>query len=486
MSEEKKSGLNPLDLLVSIFKYSIATWVNFIIYGSSLLLVAWFIPADIWGQLDIFISTSTLIMNICILGLDQSFMRFFNEPPSPLDRRGLLGSCFGISALCLVVTGIFCFVVCPQALLGVFFSEKMPNIYVAYLFINAFMAMVGRYVNLVYRMSGSIKLYTLESVLMQFFTKVFFIFGALFSTELDTLVLWAVGGMTAFGLLFMFVIRRDITLNPNVLFTKANRQLLPYGLALMPTAVMLWLNSLFSKVYIAKTIGNSQAGVFSMVSTISNVVAIIQAGFATFWSAFIYANYKTEQEKIKQVHDYLTFVIVEFFCVLVIFEDIIFWILGSEYAQGITVFPVMVLVPVFLIISETTVYGISIAKKPIFDTIGIGLSVVTNILFCFLLAPKYQLYGVCVALCLSNLVMFVFRTVIAQKLYCSIPSYMRTTVVCCLLFVIAFFGTVWAGNFALKAAAGVAGMAVYVIIYRRQLVSAVALGKEVLGKFLKK
>ena len=82
--------------------------------------------------------------------------------------------------------------------------------------------------------------------------------------------------------------------------------------------------------------------------------------------------------------------------------------------------------------------------------------------------------------------MFVFRTVIAQKLYCSIPSYMRTTVVCCLLFVIAFFGTVWAGNFALKAAAGVAGMAVYVIIYRRQLVSAVALGKEVLGKFLKK
>mgnify|MGYP006992090856 CR=1 FL=1 len=201
---------------------------------------------------------------------------------------------------------------------------------------------------------------------------------------------------------------------------------------------------------------------------------------------FIYANYKTEQEKIKQVHDYLTFVIVEFFCVLVIFEDVIFWILGNEYAQGITVFPIMVLVPVFLIISETTVYGISIAKKPIFDTIGIGLSVVANILFCFLLAPKYQLYGVCLALCLSNLVMFVFRTVIAQKLYCSIPSYMRTTVVCCLLFVITFFGTIWADNFALKAVAGVIGMAVYVVIYRRQLASALTLGKEVLGKYLKK
>lgn len=483
---EEKKGINPKDLLVSIFKYSIATWVNFIIYGASLLLVAWFIPADTWGQLDIFISTSTLIMNICILGLDQSFMRFFNEPPSPLDRKGLLGNCFGISAICLAVTAVICCVFFPQQVLGVFFSEKMPNIYLAYLFVNAFMAMIGRYVNLVYRMSGSIKLYTLESVLMQFFTKVFFVLGVFVSNDLNTLILFAVGGMTAFGLVFLFVIRRDITIAPSVIFTKANRQILPYGLALMPTAVMLWLNSLFSKVYIAKTIGNSQAGVFSMVSTLSQVVAIIQAGFATFWSAFIYANYKTEQEKIKQVHDYLTFIIVEFFCVLVIFEDLIFWVLGSEYAKGIEVFPIMVLVPVFLIISETTVYGISIAKKPIYDTIGIGLSVVTNIGFCFLLAPQFQLYGVCLALCLSNLIMFVFRTVIAQKLYCSIPSAARTTVVCLVLFVITFLGTIWAHSFVLKAAAGLAGMAVYIVIYRTQLVSAVALGKEVLGKYLKK
>ena len=186
------------------------------------------------------------------------------------------------------------------------------------------------------------------------------------------------------------------------------------------------------------------------------------------------------------MHDYLTFLIVEFFCVLVIFEDIIFWILGNEYAQGIRVFPIMVLVPVFLIISETTVYGISIAKKPIFDTIGIGLSVVTNIGFCFLLAPRFQLYGVCLALCLSNLIMFVFRTVIAQKLYCSIPSAGRTTLVCLILFVITFFGIIWAENFVLKALAGVAGMVVYLIIYRTQLISAIALGREVLGKYLKK
>ncbi len=484
--ENEKKGLNPVDFLLSIFKYSIATWINFIIYGVSLLLVAWFIPADVWGQLDIFISTSTFIMNICTLGLDQSLIRFFNEPPEPLNQGKLFGACFGISSIFLAITFLVCFFVYPQQMLGIFFAESLPNIYVLYLFVNAFMAMIGRYVNIVYRMSGSIKLYTLESVLMQFITKAFFIVGAFFSADLNTLVLFTVVGMSVFGIAFLFVIKSDISFSKSVICTKANAQILPYGLALMPTAVMLWINSLFSKVYMSKTIGTSQAGVFSMVSTLSNVVAIIQAGFSTFWSAFIYANYKTEQEKIKQVHDYVTFLIVEFFCIIVMFEDILFWILGHEYASGIEVFPIMVLVPVFLTISETTVYGISIAKKPIFDTIGIALSVITNIIFIMLFAPSYGIHGVCLALCLSNFIMFLFRTVVAQRLYCSIPNAKRTTIVCILLFVITYFGTIWAHNFVLKALASFIVGVIYIVIYRNQIKSAIDLGKELLSQYLKK
>ncbi|MEG2928807.1 MAG: hypothetical protein RR846_04580, partial [Oscillospiraceae bacterium] len=99
---KNNSPMNPKDFLLSIFKYSIATWVNFIIYGVSLLLVAWLVLPDVWGAVDIFLSTSTLLMNICVLGLDQSFIRFFNEPPKPLDKNSLFGACFGISTLAMV------------------------------------------------------------------------------------------------------------------------------------------------------------------------------------------------------------------------------------------------------------------------------------------------------------------------------------------------------------------------------------------------
>ena len=483
---EEKSSLSPVSLLVSILKYSIATVINFLIYGISLLLVAWLVDPAVWGQADIFISTSTLFMNICILGLDQSFIRFFNEPPQPLDKYSLFGACFGLSGLVLIITAVISCVFFPQQVLGIFFTEKMGNIYLAMLFLNAFMAMIGRYLNIMYRMEGSIKLYTIESVAMQFFSKMFYLVAVFINPSVENIILWFTIGMCLFAFIFLWPNRSWVSFSPSVLFSKANRQLLPYGLALAPTAIMLWLNSLFSKIYISKTIGNGPAGVFSMVSLLSNVVAIIQAGFATFWSAFIYANYKTEQEKIKQVHDYLTFLIVEFLCVLLAFEDVIFFFLGPEYRSGMAVFPIMLLVPVFLIIAETTVYGISIAKKPVHDTIGIGLSVVCNILFCILLAPKFGLYGVCMALAGSNIVMFAYRTVVAQMFYRSVVSYGRTMLVIAIMFVLVAGACLLNNNFVAKLAVSVGGMVVYIIIYRKQLKSAIDLAKGIISDFMAK
>ncbi|MEG1782376.1 MAG: lipopolysaccharide biosynthesis protein [Oscillospiraceae bacterium] len=484
--EDKKSSLSPKSLLTSIFKYSIATWINFIIYGLSLLLVAWFVDPAVYGPVDIFISTSTLIMNICILGLDNSFIRFFNEVPQPLDKNSLFGACFGLSSLIMLITGIVSCVFFPQQILSIFFTSPLDNIYLALLFLNAFMAMIGRYINILYRMDGNIKLYTLESVLMQFFSKMFYLIAIFFNPTFKNLVLWTLIGMAIFSFTFLFGNRSRVSFSPSVLFSKANAQLLPYGLALAPTAVMLWLNSLFSKVYISKTLGNGQAGVFSMVSLLSNVVAIIQAGFATFWSAFIYANYRTEQEKIKQVHDYLTFLIVEFFCLILAFEDIIFWVLGPAYKEGIKVFPIMLLVPVFAIISETTVYGISIARKPIFDTLGIALSVVVNVGLCLVLAPSMGLYGICLSIAMASVVMFLFRTFVAQRMYASIVSVKRTSASILLLFLLTALATFFSGNFLLKFVISLGGMALYLLIYRSQLKSALQLLKEIIQGYKNK
>ena len=153
---ENSSNISSKGLLVSIFKYSIATWANALIYGVALLLSARLILPAEYSQVDIFISTATLIMNICILGLDQSFIRFFNEPPKPLNKDSLFGACFGLSSLALIAVGIVSCVLFPKKVLGLFFTDPLDNYYLALLFINAFMSMVGRYINILFRMDGDI------------------------------------------------------------------------------------------------------------------------------------------------------------------------------------------------------------------------------------------------------------------------------------------------------------------------------------------
>jgi len=155
--------------------------------------------------------------------------------------------------------------------------------------------------------------------------------------------------------------------------------------------------------------------------------------------------------------------------VLIAFEDIIFIILGGDYRQGIEIFPIMVLNPIFLIISETTVYGISIAKKPIYDTIGIGISVVSNICFCLLLVPSLGLLGACISLSLSSFLMFLFRTIIAQRFYSSMINPKRTAFSLLLAIVLTVLATIFVYNFWVKLLISFVFGVIYLLIYHKEL-----------------
>ena len=70
----------------------------------------------------------------------------------------------------------------------------------------------------------------------------------------------------------------------------------------------------------------------------------------------MYAHYREEQERIGHVHDVLNLLIFGFFCVLVMFEDIVFLIFPNK-KECLTIFPLLMLAVVFNILCEGTVYG---------------------------------------------------------------------------------------------------------------------------------
>ena len=484
---DNKKTLTPISLVTSIFKFSIATWVNAAIYGISLILASFLLAPDVYGPFDLFISASNTLMTIAALGLDHSYIRFYHEPPEGAkDSRNLASMCMTISMSALFAFSLIITLVFPRQISYLFFNGVYYPRLIVLLCVNALFLLLARYFTITYRMRQDTKMYTLQSVLLQFFTRMFFLVGALVKPDLDTIVAFNVFGLGIFSLAY-FLIQRKTMLPKKAEYSKeAFPPLLKYGIALAPSSVLTYINTLFSRIYVNGRLGDLKLGIYSMASTVTLALSIIQSGFATFWSAFIFENYKTEQKKIIRIHDYLMFAVMVLMCLLIMFQHVIFLILGSGYREGETIFAILLISPMLSIIAETTVYGIEIAKKTYYDAIGMALSVGGNIIFCLLFVDKYGMFGAALSLALSSLLMFIFRSVLGQHFYKSIGYPVKTIMSLLIIFILCVIAYLFASKPLFVSLAALIVMTGYCIIYGEQFRRCFALAKQILGMLTKK
>ncbi len=473
----------------SVFKFSISTFVNIGILGLSMLITGNLLTVEQGGQIDLFIGYTNTIMTLVILGLDQALIRFYYEPPKGLSSNGLFRISFYFSSLVLFVVGVFGSTVFLRPLYNLIGFEMIGYEAVPLLFLNAFFFMVARYFNVLYRMEMNVAIYTVETILMQFFYKMFYLLGAFFTNKVFAMMICSVLGLGSFALVFSFVRRKTLRPSKAEFKSGAYKTILPYGLSIAPTAVFVTLNAQIPKSFITAELGRTAQGLYSFSYMLSNVVTLIQGGFAAFWGAYMMENYRTQKARIMKMHDFINFIILSFFTFLVAAQDILF-LFFRQYTgtQAQSVFPMMMLGAVFTILCETTVYGNALARRPIFDTIGIGLSLGTNILGCIilvpLLGPEYGLYGAAFSVALSNFVMFLFRTATAQRFYRTIRYPAKTAVAIGVAVAVTAAGTFFAHRFLLKLLCSAIGIGIYCLMYQSELKRTIELGLSVLSIIL--
>lgn len=77
MPEKKSAGES---FAGNVMKYSVATYLGFAITGLA-LIVKGLLPAEVLGAPVTFMTYTATVMNLGILGLDQTLLRFYHEPP---------------------------------------------------------------------------------------------------------------------------------------------------------------------------------------------------------------------------------------------------------------------------------------------------------------------------------------------------------------------------------------------------------------------
>ena len=466
--------------LGNLMKYSVATYLGFLISGAA-LVVKGILPPDSYAVPASFMAYTTSLMNIGMLGLDQGLLRFYHEPPKSATGRTMFAACTRLSLLVMAVVGLVGSALFARPLATAFGLGTGGAILVPFLFLNAALYMLVRYLNVLLRLENNVAAYTAETLWMQACLNLLFLLPGFFTQRTWVFIAVAVASFGCVAIAFWFKARAPLQA-PGLPYKAVYRQMVPYSIALAPAAVLTPLYQSAALSFLAAYSGQTSQGLFSFAYQLSLLVTTVQAGFSTYWGPYVYAHYRTEQERIGRIHDLLNFLVFGFFCCLIMFEDIIFLIFPAKSAC-LRFFPIMMLSSVFAILIEGTVYGNAIARRPHHDTIGVALGVAVNFGMCAWLVPLYNVTGAAVAVATANAAMFLYRTVTGQYYYRTIPNYGRTISGFLLALAATVAGVILYDHFILKFVSVGAILFVYCTLYRPQLRKLWQLAMGILRKF---
>ena len=477
MSDQKRSSGE--SFAGNVMKYSVATYLGFAITGLA-LIVKGLLPAEVLGAPVTFMTYTATIMNIGILGLDQALLRFYHEPPAGAEPRQLFAACTRISVAFMMLLGVAGSVFFAQPLAAAFgLGSAGPGI-VPLLFLNAALYMLVRYLNVLLRLENDLRAYTAETLWMQGCYNLFYLLPGFFTSNVFVLAVAAILSFGVVAIAFGYKYRAAVFAPlPGAQLGGIARQTVPYGVALAPAQILFSLSSGICLSFVGNASGENAQGLFAFGYSLAQLVTAIQAGFSTYWGPYVYSHYRDEQERICRVHDVLNLLIFGFFCVLVMFEDIVFAIFPDKRGC-LAIFPLLMLAVVFNILCEGTVYGNSIARKPWHDTIGIGLGALSNFGLCALLVPAFGLTGAALALAASNGLAFLYRSITGQMYYRTVASYPKTISGFLLAFAVTAIGTLLWQHFFIKFALVGVILFIYCTLYRTQLARLWSMGLGIL------
>ncbi len=408
-----------------IIKFSIPNILNLLIGVVAVYILTRVFGEEEYATINIFTATITTLWSALCFGMDSSYIRFYNEPPQQEDASVLGGKLLGLVTCIFLISGIVSYV-----FYGEIISEKLFAIPDKAIWRAVLLAVGGqivlRFLGIAYRMEFKSKEYGIQRVVLSLLNKFGFVVGAIFFADIISVLNTNAVCVLAFALICFFSQKGKITIPKPGSSFKGYGKVFKFALFSAPILLCVNLNVSISQQIISKKIGLGAVGVYSSASYFSGVMSALQGGFSTFWAGFMFANYKTEQERIKKVNDYVLLALILFFAFFVLGKDVIFLLIGEKYQLAKDFTPMVILANILLFATETTVYGIDIANKTYITLIGFAIYAFINCVMCFELTPIYGLRGAALASAASGVFIYFYLTFFGQKNYKSIISIKKT------------------------------------------------------------
>ena len=399
------------NLLKKFLSFSIGGYVNAVIGFFMLPFITRILTPEEYGIASLIAVLVDMLVIMCSMGLDQGLVRFFYEEDE--DNRGrLLYNSISYPIIFFFILSIF------KDKITFFILNKNDNFLWKVILVSILFRILHLFSILIIRMQQKGKLFSFLNILLKVSEFLFIlILYKIYKNSYKILILASLFSFILTSLLSIFFERKIWTFSGKEKITK--KELLKYSFPLVLTMGLTWLFASADKLTIKYFSDLNQVGLYSSSFKIVSIISVIQSGFTTFWTPIVYEHYSKNPEDTlfyKKANDYLSIIFFSMGLGILIFRDLIVFLLGDKYYLSKFIMPMLIFIPVMYLISETTVMGISFKKKSkYFLYISIVVSI-TNILGNIILVPFLGAKGAAISTGISYILFFVLRTYFSNKL----------------------------------------------------------------------
>lgn len=410
-----------MDRQKHFFTLFLGTGLNVILGIITTPVVTRLVNPDVYGQLSIFTLYGSILMVFMLFGQDQAYNRFYYARPEREYKRYILGLTAKIPILLSIVISV---VICIYYVLSGS-DNKVLLIFAVY----TISMVVDRFTNTTLRLDMKSAMYSF-TMNMQKLTYTMFVVIAVYFTDISHILILT--GCTVLAQIVSCVIgiivERDMWRPETFLSNKNSRYIrvvnfrktFRYGWPFIFSSLCAWLFTGADKLMIQFLSNDTQLGIYASALSVIGIFSVITNTFTTIWAPMAVEEYEKKSgstEFFVKATDYIAIVLFAAGACVILFKDLIVFLLGPEYREAVFLIPFLSLYPVLYTISESTVYGINFLQKTHWHIIITGACGLLNVVLNYFLIKAMGSLGAAVATGITYTALLIFRTYFSLKCF---------------------------------------------------------------------
>lgn len=387
----------------------------------TLPLVAWYFPVENVGKLSMLQVSLSFAVMLFSLAMHQAYVREYHEEEnkSNLLRSVVLPGFLMLLFFTLIV------VASPISISKILFD--VDSSFVSLLFVvSIFASFFINFLAHVLRMQERGIAFSITQIMPKAMLVILlgFIIFLNLENSFDNLLLINTIAIVVSVLTFSYITKEiwvpAITVKTD---KKLIKKLLKFSLPLVAGSLAYWGLTAMDKFFIRYMSNFEELGVYAMAVSIAGGVSILSTIFSNLWHPTVYKWVKdgVDASVIQKVIESMLLGVVFVWSMIGLFSWVVLYFLPVEYIAIEYLLVACVSIPLFYMLSETTVVGIGITRKSSYALLASIVAFVVNAILNYFLIPLYGASGAAIATIVSFFIFFMVRTESSAYLWVSLP-----------------------------------------------------------------